>query len=133
MLKTSFKKLCIGTKLGEALQKMSSAKSIPEGLKMLDGGMRTWHGQEELPNMPHSRARPGTRHAKEEQNNHVIHPDAPQQLERAKSGDLGIWDSRAVSVACPYCYARMQADLSWYHRSQWVPEAAYCEIDAVKA
>ena len=34
--KNSFKKLFIGTKLGEALQKISSAKSIFDGLKMVE-------------------------------------------------------------------------------------------------
>ena len=64
--------------LGEALQRMSATELIPRAQV---GGVRAWHGREEVSHMLHSCTRSCTGRPQENENDHLLQVDSPKYLE----------------------------------------------------
>ena len=105
------KKLFISTKLRESLQKMSSAKSILEGLKMVECKRGMGGKNSPIHYIPEQDP------VQDAQQNHVLQAGASQHQEWPKSGNLGIWDSGAVFVVRPYCLSWK----CWHHVMSQTP------------
>ncbi len=99
--KSPFKKLFIGTPLGEILKAMSS-KSVPEGLKLTE----CEQGAHPL----HTRVGPHSGGPREKKEGDVLQVDAAIHKEQDEHGTMRVLDSRAVFTACACCHSRMQAD-----------------------
>ena len=104
--KSRFKKLFIGSPLGQILKVMNS-KAVPKGLKLSE--CEQGIGGKNLP--IHYLPELGPVHgALEKKKGQILQVDIAYHQEQDECCTMGVWDSRAVFTARAHSHSRMQAD-----------------------